>query len=101
MHLYHHSSFISFKTTQQNAFLLATAKKEKAYRLFQSTTSKIIISRDMIFAENAAQPLVDYSKGQFLNQPNAFDTLLPLLQNVVFEGDRLTKPHGGNFQALH
>ena len=69
--------------------------------MFQPTIGKIIISRDVIFVENATQPLVDCSEEAVLDQPNAFDTLLPLLQNVVFEGDRLTKPHGGNFQALH
>ena len=40
-------------------------------------------------------------KIQFLIKPNAFDVLLPLLPNVVFEGDRLTQPCGGNVQVLH
>ena len=55
----------------------------------------------MIFAENATQPLVDCSKEPVLDQPDAFDTLLPLLQNVVFDGDRLTQTHEGNVQGLH
>ena len=61
-------------------FLLATTKKAKGYRLFRPTAGKIIINQDVIFAENAAQPLVNYSKEPILDQPNAFDTLLPLLQ---------------------
>ena len=41
----------------------------------------------MIFAENATQALVDCSKESVLDQSHVLDTLLPLLQNVVFEGD--------------
>ena len=65
MHLCHHKSAISFKTKQQNSFSLATR-----YRLFHPTTGKIIISRDVIFAEHAAQPLTDCSKEPVLDQPN-------------------------------
>ena len=68
--------------------------------MFQPTTGKIIISRDVIFAENAAQPLLDCFKEPILDQPNGFDALLPLLHNVVFEGDQLTQPHGGNVQVV-
>ena len=70
-------------------------QRKKGYQLFYAITNKIITSQDAIFAENAAQPLV-CSKESIFDQPNAFDTLLPLLQNVVFEGDQLTQPHGGN-----
>mgnify|MGYP006982085504 FL=1 len=61
--------------------------ERKGHRLFQPTLGKIIISRDVIFAENAAQPLVDCSKEPILDQPNAFNTLLQLSQNIVFEGN--------------
>ena len=65
---------IFFKTNAQYLFTQrATAKKAK------------VLYRDVIFTENAAQPLVDCSKEPILDQPNAFDTLLPLLKNVVFE----------------
>ena len=77
------------------------SKESKGYRLFPPTTGKIIISRDVIFAENATQPRVDCSKEPAVDQPDAFDTLLPLLQNVVFDGNRLTQTHGGNVQVLH
>ena len=62
-------------------------KESKGYQLFQPNTGKIIISQDVISAENATQPLMDCSSEPVLDQPNAFDTLLPLLQNVMFEGD--------------
>ena len=53
------------------------SKESKGYRLFQPTTGKIIISRDVIFAENATQPFVDCSKEPIVDQLDAFDTLLP------------------------
>ena len=52
-------------------------RKQRLYRLFQPTTGKIIISRDVIFAKNATQPFVDCSKEPIVDQLDAFDTLLP------------------------
>ena len=45
--------------------------------------------------------MIGFTKEPILDQPNALDTLLPLLQNVVFDGDRLTQTHEGNMQVLH
>ena len=50
--------------------------------------------------ENAVQPLVDCSKYLTLDQPNAFDALLELLQSAAIERGQLLQAHGDNVQVL-
>ena len=52
--------------------------ESKGYRLYHPQSKRILISRDVVFVEDAVQPLLSCTKQTGMSSQDVFDTLLPL-----------------------
>ena len=54
------------------------SSESKGYRLYHPQSKRILISRDVVFVEDAVQPLLSCTKETGVSSRDVFDTLLPL-----------------------
>ena len=54
------------------------SSESKGYRLYHPQSKRILISRDVVFVEDAVQPLLSCTKETSVSSPDVFDMLLPL-----------------------
>ena len=52
--------------------------ESKGYRLYHPQSNHILISRDVVFVEDAVQPLLSCTKETVVSSRDVFHTLLPL-----------------------
>ena len=52
--------------------------ESKGYKLYHLQSKPILISRDVVFVEDAVQPLLSCTKQTGISSQDVFDTLLPL-----------------------
>ena len=53
--------------------------ESKGYRLYHLQTKCILVSQDVVFVEDAVQPLLSCTKETCVSSRDVFDTLLPLI----------------------
>ena len=56
--------------------------ESKGYRLYHPQTKRILVSRDVVFVEDAVQPLVSCTKETDASSRDVYDTLLPLFSGA-------------------
>ena len=54
------------------------SSESKGYRLYHPQTKRILVSRDVVFVEDAVQPLLSCTKNTDVGSHDMYDTLLPL-----------------------
>ena len=54
------------------------SSESKGYRLYHPQTKRILVSRDVVFVEDAMQPLLSCTKNTDVGSHDMYDTLLPL-----------------------
>ena len=54
------------------------SSESKGYRLYHPQSKRILISRDVVFVEDAVQPLLSCTKETVVSSRDVFDTLLSL-----------------------
>ena len=54
------------------------SSESKGYRLYHQQTKRILVSRDVVFVEDAIQPLLSCTKETSISSRDVYDTLLPL-----------------------
>ena len=54
------------------------SSESTGYKLYHPQTKRILVSRDVVFVEDAVQPLLSCTKETGVSSQNMFDTLLPL-----------------------
>ena len=67
--------------------------ESKGYRLFHPLTNNIIVSRDVIFAENSAYPLLECKFQPTISSRDVFDTFMPLFQGGALDYDHENHPN--------
>ena len=58
------------------------SSERKSYRLHHPQTKRILVSRDVVFVEDAVQPLLSCTKETSLTSQDMYDTLLPLFSGA-------------------
>ena len=56
--------------------------ESKGYRLYHPQSKRILISRDVVFVEDAIQPLLSCTKKIGISSQDVYDTLLPLFSGA-------------------
>ena len=56
--------------------------ESKGYRLYHPQSKRILVSRDVVFVEDAVQPLVSCTKETNVSSRDVNDTLLPLFSGA-------------------
>ena len=78
--------------------------ESKGYRLYHPLTDTIIVSRDVVFAENSAFPFLECKKHPTVNSQDVFDTLMPLFQSAALDHGHVDQPSESqrdkNFQQI-
>ena len=54
------------------------SSESKGYRLYHPQTNRILVSRDVVFVEDAVQPLLSCTKDSGIRSQDIYDSLLPL-----------------------
>ena len=54
------------------------SSESKGYRLYHPQTKRILVSHDVVFVEDAIQPLLSCTKETSISSRDVYDTLLPL-----------------------
>ena len=62
--------------------LFGYSSESKGYHLYHPQTKHIMVSRDVVFVEDAVQPLLSCTKGIGLTSQDMYDTLLPLFSGA-------------------
>ena len=66
--------------------------ESKGYRLYHPLTDTIIVSRDVVFAENSAFPFLECKKQPTVSSQDVFDTLMPLFQSGALDHGHVDQP---------
>ena len=67
--------------------------ENKGYRLYHPLIDKIIVSQDVVFAENSAHPLLECKMQPTIGPQDLFDTLMPLFQSDTPNKDYVERPN--------
>ena len=73
------------------------SSKSKGYRLYHLQSKRIMVSRDVVFVEDAVQPLLSCTEGTGLTSQDVYDTLLPLFSGAHSNA----VPNEAAFQPMH
>lgn len=65
------------------------SSKNKGYRLYQPLTDKVIVSRDVFFAEGSVMPLLNCQKQPTVGTSDVFDTFLRLFKSASYFHERV------------
>ena len=60
------------------------SSESKGYRLYHPQTKRILVSKDVVFVEDAIQPLLSCTKVTGLTSQDMYDTLLPLVSGAHY-----------------
>ena len=66
--------------------------ESKGYRLYHPLTDTIIVSQDVVFAENSAFPFLECKKQPTVSSQDVFDTLMPLFQSGALDHGHVDQP---------
>jgi transposase InsO family protein len=72
------------------------SSESKGYRLYHPQTKRILVSRDVVFVEDAIQPLLSCTKETSVSSKDMYDTLMPLFTG----GQPSTGPNEATSQHL-
>ena len=73
------------------------SSESKGYRLYHPQTKRILVSRDVVFVEDAIQPLLSCTKETSVSSKDMYDTLMPLFTG----GQSSAGPNEETSQPLH
>ena len=66
--------------------------KSKGYRLYHPQTKRVLVSRDVVFVEDAVQPLLSCTKETGVRSDDVNDTLLPLFSGAQPPNEAIFQP---------
>ena len=58
------------------------SSESKGYRVYHPQTKRILVSRDVVFVEDAVQPLLSCTMKTGISSQDVYDTLLPLFSGA-------------------
>lgn len=67
--------------------------ESKGYHLYHPLTDNIVVSCDVVFAENSAHPLLECKMQPTIRSQDIFDTLMPLFQSVTPDNGHVDQPN--------
>ena len=68
------------------------SSENKGYRLYHPQSKHILVSHDVVFVEDAIQPLLSCTKETSVSSKDVYDTLLPLFTSGQLSVDPLEAP---------
>ena len=66
--------------------------ESKGYRLYHPQTKQILVSQDVVFVEDAVQPLLSCTKETCVISGDVYDTLLPLFSGAQPPNEAIFQP---------
>ena len=68
------------------------SSENKGYRLYHPQSKHILVSHDVVFVEDAIQPLLSCTKETSVSSKDVYNTLLPLFTSGQLSADPLEAP---------